>query len=129
MKSPLTAFLKALLTLTLFLSGIVLMLDGWFPQLVEVKIFLGIVLFLSFVTLIVHFIMLKVSNSRPQKFTRVFMLATMVKLLLYLVFILSVAFYYRAIAAELLIAFLVCYMSYTSLEVIFLRKHLDTQRS
>jgi hypothetical protein len=128
-KSAVITFLKALTTLTVFLSGIVLMLNSWLPHLVDVKLFLGIVLFLSVVTLIVHFIMLKVSNSRPQKFTRVFMLATMSKLLLYLAFILSVAFYYRSKAAELFIAFLICYMSYTALEVIFLRRHLDTQRS
>ncbi|GJM27415.1 MAG: hypothetical protein DHS20C17_00500 [Cyclobacteriaceae bacterium] len=105
------------------------MLDNWLPDLVLGKMFLGMVLFLSVITLIVHVLLLRVSYGQAQKFTRVYMLATLGKLFVYLVFILSVAFYYRSKAPELLIAFLICYISYTALEVIFLRKHLDAQRS
>ena len=112
-----------------FLAGLVLLAENWFPQQVNVVLYLFMVLFLAVVTSVVHLVLLKVSQGKPQRFIRVFMLSTMIKLLLYLIFILAVAFSYREQAAGLLIAFLAFYIGFTALEVIFLRKHLDSQRS
>ena len=79
------------------------------------------------VTSIMHLVLLKVSQGKPQKFIRIFMIATMAKLLLYLLFVLSVAYYSRNQAAAILVGFLFLYLCYTTLEVVFLRKHLDSQ--
>jgi len=128
-KESLLKFIKALAVVTLVLTGVALMILNWQPDLLPGILLVGIILFIALATLLVHLILLKVSQGRPQKFIRVFMLATMGKLVTYLVFILAMAYYFRPYAAALLVGFLIAYLCYTLLEVIFLRRHLDGQRS
>ena len=97
------------------------------PESLNAYHFLMMIGFLVLVTSIVHLVLLKVSEGKPQKFIRVFMVATMLKLVLYFCFILTMAFLYRDQAAGLLIGFLVLYLFYTTLEVYFLTKHLNSQ--
>jgi hypothetical protein len=122
-------FFKAVLILTVFLTGVVLLTANWTPQQYDSNLFILMVMALAVVTSIVHIVLVKVSEGKPQRFIRVFMIATMTKLLVYLLFILFMAFTYRQQVAGLLIAFFVFYICYTTLEVIFLRKHLDSQGS
>ena len=95
-----------------FLAGLVLLAENWFPQQVSVGLYLFMILVLAAVTSVVHLVLLKVSQGKPQRFIRVFMIATMVKLLVYLIFILAVAFSFREQAAGLLIAFLAFYIGF-----------------
>lgn len=104
-----------------------LLIANWMPEVLNAYLLLVMIGFLVLVISIVHLVLLKVSKERPQKFIRVFMIATMVKLVLYFIFILTMAFFYRDQAAGVLIGFLVLYLSYTTLEVYFLRKHLNSQ--
>lgn len=99
----------------------------YFHQLLTIDQYLLMIGFLVMVISIIHLVLLKVSEDKPQKFIRIFMIATMGKFVLYLVFILSIAFYYSQQATALLIAFLILYLCYTTLEVVYLRKHLDSQ--
>lgn len=120
-------FFKALFSLSIFLTGLGLLYANWMPQALNAYHFLMMIGFLILVTSIVHIILIKVSEGKPQKFIRVFMVATMLKLILYFVFILTMAFLYRDQAAGLLICFLILYLFYTTLEVYFLIKHLNSQ--
>ncbi len=120
-------FFKALFSLSIFLVGLGLLYSNWMPQALNAYHFLMMIGFMILVTSIVHIILIKVSEGKPQKFIRVFMLATMLKLILYFVFILTMAFLYRDQAAGLLICFLILYLFYTTLEVYFLIKHLNSQ--
>ncbi len=120
-------FFKALFSLSIFLVGLGLLYANWMPQALNAYHFLMMIGFLILVTSIVHIILIKVSEGKPQKFIRVFMVATMLKLILYFVFILTMAFLYRDQAAGLLICFLILYLFYTTLEVYFLIKHLNSQ--
>lgn len=120
-------FFKALFSLSIFLVGLGLLYANWMPQALNAYHFLMMIGFMILVTSIVHIILIKVSEGKPQKFIRVFMVATMLKLILYFIFILIMAFLYRDQAAGLLIGFLVLYLFYTTLEVYFLIKHLNSQ--
>lgn len=120
-------FFKALFSLSIFLVGLGLLYANWMPQTLNAYHFLMMIGFMILVTSIVHIILIKVSEGKPQKFIRVFMVATMLKLILYFIFILIMAFLYRDQAAGLLIGFLVLYLFYTTLEVYFLIKHLNSQ--
>jgi len=120
-------FFKALFSLSIFLIGLGLLYANWMPQALNAYHFLMMIGFMILVTSIVHIILIKVSEGKPQKFIRVFMVATMLKLILYFVFILTMAFLYRDQAAGLLICFLILYLFYTTLEVYFLIKHLNSQ--
>ncbi len=120
-------FFKALFINTLFLVGVGLLFAKWVPTAFSVGNVLMMIGYVVLVTSSVHLILLKVSKGKPQKFIRVYMIAAMVKLLLYFIFILTMAFLYRDHAGGLLIGFLVLYLSYTTLEVYFLRKHLNYQ--
>jgi len=120
-------FFKALFSLSIFLVGLGLLYANWMPQTLNAYHFLMMIGFMILVTSIVHIILIKVSEGKPQKFIRVFMVATMLKLILYFVFILTMAFLYRDQAAGLLICFLILYLFYTTLEVYFLIKHLNSQ--
>lgn len=127
MTSNLRDFLKALAGLTALLAIFVVLAGHWFPTVVNTWLFLAMLLFLTAATSTVHMILLKVSEDKPQKFVRVFMVATMLKLLIYLIFIFVGAYLFRAYAGSLLIGFLVFYLCFTALEVFFLRRHLDSQ--
>ena len=120
-------FFKALFINTLFLVGVGLLVAKGVPTAFSTGNFLMMIAYVVLVISIVHLVLLKVSKGKPQKFIRVYMISAMVKLLLYLIFILTMAFLYRDQAGGLLIGFLVLYLSYTTLEVYFLRKHLNSQ--
>ncbi len=127
MRSSVSDFFKALIALTALLAVLVLLVAFWYPNQVNSTLFLVMILFLGVITSAVHLLLLKVSEDRPQKFVRVFMIATMLKLLVYLIFILVGAYLFREYAAAILIGFLVLYLCFTALEVFFLRRHLDSQ--
>ena len=127
MKSSSHKFFRALLVLATTLVVLVFAGSRLYPVHINTSLLLVMILFLSIVTLGVHLTLLKVSEDKPQKFVRVFMIATMLKLLLYLIFVLAGAFLYREQAAAILISFLVFYLCFTALEVFFLRRHLDSQ--
>lgn len=116
-----------MIALTALLAVLVLLVAFWYPNQVNSTLFLVMILFLGVITSAVHLLLLKVSEDRPQKFVRVFMIATMLKLLVYLIFILVGAYLFREYAAAILIGFLVLYLCFTALEVFFLRRHLDSQ--
>jgi L-asparagine transporter-like permease len=115
--------------LTIFLAGVALLIGQYSPDLLTNGQSMLMIGFLFTLTSLVHLILVKVSTGKPQKFIRVFMITTMVKLALYLAFILILVYLNREQAAGLLVGFLVLYLCYTSLEVVFLRKHLDSQGS
>ncbi len=120
-------FFKALFINTLFLVGVGLLVAKWVPTAFSIGNFLMMIAYVVLVISIVHLVLLKVSKGKPQKFIRVYMIAAMVKLLLYFIFILTMAFLNRDQAGGLLIGFLILYLSYATLEVYFLRKHLNSQ--
>jgi len=120
-------FFKTLFALSVFLVGVVVVLAKWMPEILNTYHFLMMIGFVVLVISIVHLVLVKVSEGEPQRFIRVFMIATMVKLILYFVFVLTMAFLHRDQAASLLVGFTILYFSYTTLEVYFLRKHLNSQ--
>jgi len=85
-----------------------------------------IYIFFFFVSLTaaIHYFLVKASQQRIAKFTTNFMLATTIKLMLYLFFILIYVFTHRQRAVPFLFFFLSLYFLFTVFEVVALLKLL-----
>lgn len=74
------------------------------------------------VTLLFHYIILKASEKKFSRFISYFMLATVVKLLLYIIIIFLYVYLNRSDALPFVITFLLLYIIYSVFEIINLLK-------
>jgi len=74
--------------------------------------------FVFVVTAIVHYLLMKQSTNRPQKFINSFMLSITAKLMLFVIVIVAYAFTHKPQAPAFIVSFFIMYIVYTSLEVI-----------
>jgi len=77
-----------------------------------------LLLFIAGITTAVHAVLIRVNKQRQAKFTAGFMLATTVKLMIYLFTIVIYTFMNRDTAVPFLIAFIILYFAYTVLEIV-----------
>lgn len=114
-------FVKFFLRLTLFTVAVALagtalkylLPDGYVPDT-----FFPVLLFFYFVTLAVHFSLLKTTQLSPSKFVSYFMLTTLVKLMVYFIAILAYVFIVKENLLPFLLSFFLLYIFFTTFEVV-----------
>jgi hypothetical protein len=118
MKITYQAFVKKLLLFTIILAiagyGIYQILPTEFTSPVIIYLYL----FFFSVTLIVHYLLLKIAQKRANSFINYFMLLTFGKLLFFLTIILIYALLFRTDAKVFIITFFILYVCFTSFEVV-----------
>lgn len=115
-------FFKKNLALSLTLSAILIVLYSFVPALNLQLKYLFIILFFFLFTLFAHYIVLKLTFKKINKFFNYFMIATMVKLIVYCGIIIVYLFNFRENAKPFAIVFLVSYIGYTFIEAASLQK-------
>ncbi len=78
--------------------------------------------FFVIATLLVYHFMLKSLENRPARFVNVFLLTTMLKLLVYMIFMVIYALLNREFARPFIVSFFILYIVYTILEVVSILK-------
>ena len=124
MQESLRKFVFNLFLLALILTatgyGIFLFLvpDAYFP------LFPVVPLFLFTVTIIMHVYLVRASENDARKFTSRYLGAMGLKLLIYIVFMVVFLALATQHAVPFLVSFMVCYATFTLVEVIAILKHL-----
>ena len=118
MKFKYILFLRKLFIFTLILAGIGFLVSFFLPANYRTPALPFLYVFFFSVTLIVHYILLKVSLKRANSFINIFMLLTFGKLIFFLSIILIYALLNRDDAAQFIISFFVLYVFFTVFEVI-----------
>ncbi|MCX6258521.1 MAG: hypothetical protein NTW49_11595 [Bacteroidia bacterium] len=110
--SSASVFLVAFIVFDFFLS------KYYYP------VYLLVFVFFIIITGIMHYILLKASNLRPAKFNNYFMLATILKLLIYLVFMSIYLYLHPGNAVPFLIVFFINYIFYSAFESVFITRQI-----
>lgn len=123
MKTMYYDFLKKLLIFTFILAVVGFTIAYFLPvNYVTPSLPFLFAFFLS-VTIIVHYILLKVSEKKTPAFINYFMILTLGKLIFYLTIILIYAFVNREDLLPFAISFFILYAFYTGFEVVVSLKH------
>jgi hypothetical protein len=123
MKLKYIAFLRKLLIFTILIA-----IAGFFiayflpPQYISPALPYLFIFFFS-VTLIIHLILLRVSEKKTSGFINYFMLLTFGKLLFFLTIILIYALLNRFDAIQFIVSFFILYVFYTAFEVVLSLSH------
>lgn len=115
-------FFKKNLALSLALSIVIIVLYRFVPVLNLQLKYLFIILFFFLFTLLAHYIVLVLTLKKINRFFNYFMIATMVKLIVYCGIIIVYLFNFRDDAKPFAIVFLVSYIGYTFIEAASLQK-------
>ncbi|MBK7029220.1 MAG: hypothetical protein IPH45_08385 [Bacteroidales bacterium] len=121
MKEMLTRFAKNLAIISLLISITAAGLAYFLPALYSPALPWLILLFI-FSTSFLYYILLKASTGKFNRFTNIFMAASVIKLLLLLVLITFYLYFFKTDAIRFVISIFVLYIVYTLLEVIWLLK-------
>ena len=115
-------FLRTLVVVTLIVIALSFVLFSIIPAWYYPPVYPFLLAFFFLATLIVYHYMLKSLEKRPASFVNVFLLTTMLKLLLYMVFMVVYSLFNREVARPFIVAFFILYVIYTVLEVISILK-------
>lgn len=118
-------FLKKLLIFTFILAVIGFSIAYFLPENYITPTLPFLFAFFLSVTIIVHYILLKVSEKRTPAFINFFMILTFGKLIFYLTIILIYAFVNREDLLAFAITFFILYAFYTGFEVVVSLKHTN----
>ena len=105
---------------TCILAMVIVVSQLFFFTIFETNIFPGRILSIGFVwlvTCVFHYWVMKTVTDRPKAFSRVFMLQTTIKLLLYMSCIACYLFFFRQYAVFFTVHFLVTYFIFAIFEV------------
>lgn len=86
--------------------------------------FISVCLLFYFITLLVHYILLKASETQSTRFVRSFMITSMLKLFTYIVLLLVLVLMNKQNVTGYIIIFLALYLFYSVLETIALFRFL-----
>jgi len=116
-------FFIRLLIFSLVLVLLAFLLDLVLPDhlILSAVSWLFIVFFV--VTFAVHWIMLSILKYKPERFVSFFMLATVVKLVIYIIVILVYVFIKQEELLSFILAFFILYILYTGFEVYSILGH------
>jgi hypothetical protein len=128
MKYKYIDFLKRLFIYTFLLAVVGFMAAYFFPQKYITPTLPYLFFFFFSVTLIVHLILLNVSQKKTSGFINFFMLLTFGKLLFFLTIILVYALLNRSDAVRFIISFFILYVFYTAFEVVLSLSHTTTKK-
>ena len=128
MKTPFIIFSRKLSLLTFLIILLALSVGFIFP-VVQLPVESAIVFaFFFIITLSVHFILLKADEKSDPQFIRYFMMTIMLKLFLYLGFIIILIFLVKEHAKPLAILFMILYLVYSVFEIGSLLSHLKKRK-
>ncbi|MBN2175164.1 MAG: hypothetical protein JW731_13600 [Bacteroidales bacterium] len=116
-------FLKKLIIYTVLLAIIGFIIARLIPGEFITPTLPYLYLFFLSVTIIVHYILLKVSEKRTNSFINYFMLLTFGKLIFFLSIIITYSLIYRSDAIPFIITFFILYVFYTVFEVVLSLSH------
>lgn len=88
-----------------------------------------LLLFFMIISFAVYYFIEKAVAQRFSLFTNYFMIATMLKVLIYLTIIIVYAFSYKYDAVTFILTFFLFYVGYTSFEVIWMLRMRDQHKS
>jgi len=120
-------FLKKLLIFTFILAVVGFTVAYFLPENYVTPTLPFLFAFFLSVTIIVHFILLKVSEKRTTAFINYFMILTFGKLIFYLTIIIIYALLNREDVVPFIISFFILYVFYTAFEVVLSLKHTKTK--
>jgi len=118
MKSVYLNFLKRIIIFSIAFALIFFTVGYFLPAEYITPALPYLFLFFLSVTLVVHYVLLKASEKRFSKFTTYFMLATFLKLMLYIAVLIIYVLLNRFDAIPFIITFFILYVFYTVFEVI-----------
>ncbi len=121
MKELLSRFAKNLAIVSIIVSITAAGLAYFFPALYSPAL-PWLILFFIFSTAFLFYILLKASTGKFNRFTNIFMAASVIKLLLLLIMITFYLYFFRNDAIRFVISIFVLYLVYTLMEVIWLLK-------
>ncbi len=117
------SFLRRLFFFTLLLAALGFAISLFLPDAYRTPALPYLYVFFFSVTLLVHYILLKVSLKKANSFINIFMLLTFGKLIFFLSVILVYALLNRDDAPRFIISFFILYLFFTVFEVLQSLKH------
>jgi len=117
MKNLYLLFLKKLLIFSVIIAVVGYILTMYLPANYITPTLPFLYVFFFAATLVVHYILLKVSEKKTPGFINFFMLVTFGKLIFFLTIILAYALLNRADAIPFIVAFFILYVCFTAFEV------------
>jgi len=123
MKPKYVNFLKKLLIFTLILGLTGFLIGSFLPKSFISPALPYLFFFFFSVTLIVHLILLKVTEKKGSGFVNFFMLLTFGKLLFFLTIILIYSLLNRTDSVRFIISFFIIYVFFTAFEVVLSLMH------
>jgi len=127
MKASFRKFLINHTLLTAFLAIIFFSLKFIFPAFPIPGSIVAIFVFFYLFVLLVHWILVKSSERRPQVFIRTFLVMTVAKLFIYLGFVSILILWNKSDAKGVIIAFAVLYFVNLAHEISAILNHLSSQ--
>jgi len=121
-------FLKRLTIYTVILAILGYFLNHYLPEKFISPTLPALFVFFFSTTGIVHYILLRISIKKPNRFVNYFMLLTFGKLLFYLSIILVYALVKREDAVAFLLTFAAMYLFYTAFEITQSLSHVRVKR-
>lgn len=115
-------FLKKLVLFSAIIAAVSYFVYFYFIPIYYLQIFPFVLLFFMISTVAVHAVLMKSLEKRPLLFVNTFMLSTIVKLFVYLIFLVIYLAIDRANALIFTIYFLSLYFLYTGFEVVVILK-------
>jgi hypothetical protein len=121
-KKAFYGFVRTLFTTSLIVVAVSILLFSSILSEYYLPVFPYLLVLFFVVALTVYHFMLKALEKRPTWFVNIFLLTTMLKLLVYMIFMLVYALLNREEARPFIAAFFVLYVIYTVVEVVSLLK-------
>lgn len=118
MKNKYTQFLIRLIILSLITGLLAFLLSRFAGEGTVTSAFPGLLLMFFTITAVVHYVLLRITALNPRKFVGYFMLATTLKLLVYIIVVFAYLFIVRTGILQFILAFFVLYIIYTVYEVV-----------
>lgn len=129
MKLRSTGFLKQLLIFTAIIGVCSTLAIFFLPSDFITPTLPYLIFFFFSVTLIVHLILIRVSEKRTPAFINYFMLLTFGKLIFFLTIILIYALLNRKDAVSFILTFFILYVFYTTFEVVLSMAHVRRRKT
>lgn len=128
---PITKILVKNLIFTLIIAVVSFFLFKTVFSANYLSVYWLILIGMSVLTALIHFLLIKLSTQSHSKFSSRFILITGIKMIFYLFFIISYSFLNPKQAVSFLVSFMVLYIAYTAFEVIIILpffKHQNRQQ-
>ena len=118
MRKKYIQFIIRLTILSLVLGLLAFILKRFLPSGVVSPAIPYLIVLFHVITAIVHYILLRITTLNPRKFVSYFMLATFLKLMIYLIVVIVYIFYVKEGILSFILSFFILYIFYTVFEVV-----------